>query len=260
MKGALRLVYPPQCLCCGAPVAEEGGLCPACWREAEFIQGTCCGRCGAPLPGAGEGDEADTDEDEDEGADEDTAEGVANLLTCDECLRVRRPWRHGRAALAYRGAGRKLALMLKHGDRLDLAPALGDWVARAALPLVRPGMVVAPVPLHLRRLVRRKYNQAEMLSRRVARAHGLAHMPGLLRRLRHTPMQDHGSVGDRFANVADAIAVAGPLVPQVQGRPVLLVDDVMASGATLAASAEALLAAGSGPVSVVVLARALKDA
>ncbi|MCJ1900819.1 MULTISPECIES: double zinc ribbon domain-containing protein [Paracoccus] len=245
MKGALRLVYPPQCLCCGAPVADEGGLCPACWREADFITGTCCARCGTPLPGDGAGDAGDA---------------AAGLLVCDDCLGLQRPWQQGRAALVYRGSGRRLALMLKHGDRLDLAPALGGWVARAALPLLRPDAVVVPVPVHLRRLLKRKYNQAEMLSQHVARAHGLAHLPGALRRLRHTPMQDHGSVGDRFANVDGAIGVPARMVPRLRGRAVLLVDDVMASGATLAASAQALAAAGAGPISVVVLARAVKDA
>ncbi|CAM3281672.1 Predicted amidophosphoribosyltransferases [Paracoccus aminovorans] len=244
MKGALRLVYPPQCLSCGAPVAEEGGLCPDCWREADFIQDSCCSRCGVPLPGDGL---------------EDAADEAAGLLVCDDCLAVQRPWLRGRAALAYRGTGRKLALMLKHSDRLDLAPVLGDWVARAAQPLVRPDMLVVPVPVHLRRLLKRKYNQAELLAQRVARAHGLAHRPQLLRRIRHTPMQDHGSVADRFANVDGALVVPARMAPLVEGRAVLLVDDVMASGATLAAAAEALRAAGAGPISVVVLARAVKD-
>lgn len=244
MKGALRLVYPPQCICCGEPVAEEGGLCPTCWREAEFIQGSCCSRCGVPLPGDG------LDEDQDE---------TSGLMVCDECLHVQRPWLRGRAALTYRGTGRKLALMLKHGDRLDIAPALGDWVARAATPLVRPDMIVAPVPAHLRRRMSRKYNQAEILAQRVARVHDLVHAPLLLRRLRHTPMQDHGSVEDRFANLEDAIDVPQRMASRVQGRAVLLVDDVMASGATLAAAARALRAAGAGPISVVVLARAVKD-
>ncbi|MFO1137900.1 MAG: double zinc ribbon domain-containing protein [Paracoccus sp. (in: a-proteobacteria)] len=243
MKGALRLVYPPQCICCGDAVAEDGGLCPACWREADFLQGTCCSRCGTPLPGDG------LDEDQEDGA----------LMVCDDCLHIQRPWLRGRAALTYRGTGRKLALMLKHGDRLDIAPVLGDWVARAALPLVRRDMIVVPVPAHLRRRLTRKYNQAELLSHRVARVHGLAHVPLLLRRLRHTPMQDHGSVGDRFANLEAAIDVPARMAARVQGRAVLLVDDVMASGATLAASALALRAAGAGPISVVVLARAVKE-
>ena len=245
MKGALRLVYPPHCICCGEPVAEEGGLCPTCWRETEFIQSRrCCSRCGAPLPGDG------LDEDQDE---------AAGLMVCDECLHVQRPWLRGRAALTYRGTGRKLALMLKHGDRLDIAPVLGDWVARAAAPLVRPDMIVVPVPAHMRRRMSRKYNQAELLAQRVARVHNLAHLPAMLRRLRHTPMQDHGSVEDRFANLEDAIDVPPRMVPRLQGRAVMLVDDVMASGATLATSAQALRAAGAGPISVVVLARAVKD-
>lgn len=245
MKGALRLVYPPQCLSCGAPVGEEGALCPDCWREAEFIQGSCCSRCGVPLPG--------------DGLAADDADEAAGLLVCDECLRVQRPWVRGRAALVYRGTGRKLVLMLKHGDRLDLVPALGDWTARAALPLVRPDMIVVPVPVHLRRLLKRKYNQAELLAQHIARAHDLVHEPRLLRRIRHTPMQDHGSVGDRFANLDGALVVAPQMAARVEGRAVLLVDDVMTSGATLAAAAEALRAAGSGPISVVVLARAAKD-
>lgn len=242
MKGALRLIYPPQCLSCDTPVGAEGALCPACWTEAEFIGTTCCSQCGAPLPGDG------SQQDDDDA-----------LMVCDDCLRVSRPWARGRAAMAYRGTGRKLTLMLKHGDRLDLAPALGDWVARAATPLVAPGMVVVPVPVHLRRLAKRKYNQAALLSAKVARVHGLTHLPHALKRLRHTPMQDHGSVGDRFANVADAIAAAPRHADQLQGRAVLLVDDVMASGATLAAAAQALVAVGAGPISVVVLARAVKD-
>ncbi len=242
MKGALRLIYPPQCISCDAPVAEDGALCPPCWAEAEFIAGSCCSRCGVPLPGEGLGEDDE-----------------AGLLVCDDCLATPRPWVRGRAAVTYRGTGRKLVLMLKHGDRLDLSPALGDWVARAAAPLVRPDMLVMPVPVHLRRLAKRKYNQAAILAQRVAQVHGLTHLPHALKRTRHTPMQDHGSVADRFANVEDAIALSPRIAGRVQGRAVLLVDDVMASGATLGAAARALQAAGSGPVSVVVLARAVKD-
>lgn len=243
MKGGLRLIFPPQCLCCGDPVAEEGALCITCWREADFISGCCCSRCGTPLPGEMLGDEDDE----------------AGFLICDECLQTVRPWLRGRAAMVYDGTGRRLALMLKHGDRPDLAPALGDWVARAAAPLIRPEMLVMPVPVHIRRLMRRKYNQAELLADHVAGVYGLTHMPHGLRRLRHTPMQDHGSVDDRFANVEDAIGISRRHAGDIEGRAILLVDDVLTSGATLSAAAEVLRAAGSGPIYVVVLARAVKD-
>lgn len=242
MKAALHLLYPPQCLGCDQPVAATGtvALCPDCWREARFIAGAACGRCGVPLPDDGSGQENEA-------------------LICDDCLRIDRPWRRGRAAMTYAGTGRKLVLALKHGDRPDLAPHLAGWLAAAAAPLVRPGMIVAPVPLHLRRLMRRRYNQAALLSGPVARAHRLTHMPDLLLRIRHTPSQDRRDRAERLINLDGALAVNARRVAALQGRSVLLVDDVMASGATLAQAAAALLAAGSGPVSVAVLARAVKD-
>ncbi|MFN3526538.1 MAG: ComF family protein, partial [Paracoccus sp. (in: a-proteobacteria)] len=174
IKAGVALIYPPQCLSCGEAVAGGEGavhLCPACWPDAAFVGRTCCDSCGTPLPGEAEG-----------------------FLLCDGCLAVPRPWAQGRAAMIYAGTGRKLVLALKHGDRPDLAPALGRWLAQAAAPLIRPGTVVVPVPLHLRRLLRRKYNQAELLAGQVARAHTLPHQPRLLRRRRHTEGQDHRSV------------------------------------------------------------------
>ncbi|MDO5630812.1 MAG: ComF family protein [Paracoccus sp. (in: a-proteobacteria)] len=239
MKGALRLLYPPQCLGCGDGVSEDGGLCPDCWRETRFITGTCCTRCGAPLP--------------------DDGTGIADLAICDECLRTPRPWRAGRAAMVYTGTGRGIVLALKHGDRADLAPALAGWLSRAAAPLIRPGMIVAPVPIHWRRLLKRKYNQAELLSAGLARLRGLDHIPDLLTRPRHTEGQDHKGVSDRFANIAGSLTVPHRRARTVQGRAVLLVDDVMTSGATLTEAANALIDAGSGPVSVVTLARAVKQ-
>lgn len=243
MKGALRLLYPPQCLGCGQPVAGSGdgdvALCSDCWRETQFITGAACARCGAPLADDGSGARDES-------------------WVCDDCLTIARPWRHGRAAVVYAGTGRQLVLALKHGDRPDLAPALAGWLSRAAAPLIRPGMVVVPVPLHLNRLMKRRYNQAALVSAHLARARGLEHVPDLLIRNRNTDGQDHRNVSDRFANIEGAISVNPRRVARLEGRAVLLVDDVMTSGATLSAAAEALLAAGSGPISVAVLARAVK--
>lgn len=241
LKGALRILYPPQCLSCSDPVSAEGALCGTCWADAGFITGPACCRCGAPLP--------------DEG---DAGRAKDAQLICDDCMAIARPWRHGRAAMVYAGTGRQLVLALKHADRPDLAPALGDWLARAAQPLIRPGMIVVPVPVHPWRLLRRKYNQSELLSAHVAATFGLEHRPELLQRTRHTDGQDHKGVSDRFANVAGSIAASRRHAPRLQGRAVLLIDDVMTSGATLAQSAEALRSAGSGPISVAVVARAVK--
>jgi predicted amidophosphoribosyltransferase len=237
MQAALRLIYPAQCLMCDTLVEEEFGLCPACWRDTPFLSGLVCDGCGTALPG----------------------EDPGHPLSCDDCLAVARPWVQGRAALAYQGKGRDIVLALKHGDRLDLARPAAKWMARAAAPLLRPGTVVAPVPLHWLRLLRRRYNQSALLSARLAGLAGLAHLPDLLHRRRRTPTQDGRDRSGRFANVADAITVTPRHAARIAGQPVLLVDDVMTSGATLAVAAEACLAAGASEVRVVVLARVAKD-
>ena len=241
MKAALRLIYPPQCLDCGAPVGQDGALCPGCWRDCEFVTGCACHRCGVPLPGM---------------AAMDGSDDVS--LICDDCLTTDRPWRQARAALTYQGVGRDLVLALKHGDRPDLAVALGGWLAVAAAPLVRPGMIVVPVPLHPRRLLKRRFNQAALLAGQVARVHGLAHVPTMLQRRRATPAQDHRGYGERYDNLRGALAVRARHRGALAGRAVLLVDDVMASGATLSEAARALREGGAGAVSVAVLARAVK--
>ena len=152
-----------------------------------------------------------------------------------------------------------MVLALKHGDRPDLAPALAGWLAQAASPAAQPGMVVIPVPLHPARLMRRRYNQAALVAGGVARRLDLPHLPQALRRVRNTPMQDHRGLEERFSNQAGAFAVPPASRALLVGRPVLLVDDVMASGATLTAASEVLAEAGTGPVTVAVIARAVKD-
>lgn len=238
MQSVLSALFPAQCINCGEPAAEDFGLCGPCWRATPFIGGLVCDRCGVPLPG------------EDEGRAE----------YCDDCLALARPWDRGRAALLYKDNGRRLVLALKHGDRLDLVRPATRWLIRAAAPILKPDMIVAPVPLHWSRLFRRRYNQSALLSRAFARAVGFDHCPDLLIRTRHTASQDGRGRDARFANVAGAIHIHPKRATRVGGRDVLLVDDVMTSGATLAASADACLAAGALTVSTLALARVAKDA
>jgi ComF family protein len=238
MQSALHLLFPPQCLGCNAPVASDFGLCPDCWRGTPFIAGLVCDRCGTPLPGEGDGEP----------------------VCCDDCLTIARPWGRGRAALLYRDTGRKLVLSLKHGDRQELARPAAVWMLRAARPILVPEMLVVPVPLHWSRLLKRRFNQSALLSKQLAVLAGLDHCPDLLRRGRRTESQDGRDRDGRFLNVRDAIVIHPGRRRRAAGRPVLLVDDVMTSGATLAVAAEACLAAGAHQVSIVTLARVAKDA
>lgn len=237
-RAALHLAYPPQCLSCGTLVASDFALCGTCWRETPFLTGLVCDQCGLPLPGTDPG----------------------HPVHCDDCLSAGRPWSRGRAAMIYGGQGRAMVLGLKHGDRLDLARAGAGWLHRAARPILVPGMLVAPVPLHWRRLFKRRYNQSALLSAGLAQLAGLDHCPDLLVRRRFTGTQDGRGREGRFANMADAIQPHPRCATRAKGRHVLLVDDVMTSGATLAAAAEVCVAAGATAVSVAVLARVAKDA
>lgn len=236
---ALRLVYPPRCLCCGGMVESDFGLCTGCWRDAAFIGGLVCDLCGVPLPGAAE---------------------AADLVHCDDCMSIARPWTRGRSAFLYRDTARRLVLALKHGDRQDIVNPAAGWMVQAAQPILLPDMLFAPVPLHWTRMLRRRYNQAALLSTAIAARLGQSHCPDLLTRHRRTPSLDKSSRDIRFKTLASAISIAGGRRHRIVGRTVVLVDDVMTSGATLAACTEACLAAGAAQVFVLTLARVAKDA
>ena len=235
---ALDLIYPPTCLSCAQPVGDVAALCGSCWRETAFIGGTICDACGIALPG---------------GAPDEIAH-------CDSCLAHPPPWSQGRAALAYRDVGRKLVLALKHGDRQEIARPAARWMARVLPPNLPPDTLIAPVPLHWTRLAERRFNQSALLARVLSRETGLAWCPDLLKRLRKTRSLEGTSRAERFAILEGAIGVHPKRGHLLAGRPVLLVDDVMTSGATLWAAAQACSQGGADAIYVVTLARVGKDA
>lgn len=237
-QALIRAIYPPQCISCNALVASDFGLCADCWRDTPFINGLVCDGCGVPLLG----------------------ETIAGQVEhCDDCLHGDRSWGQGRAAMMYRANGRRLILQLKHGDRMDLARPAAEWLRRAAQPLVQPDMLVAPVPLFWWRLFTRRYNQAALLSSAFAKSAGLAHCPDLLERIRQTGSQEGRSRLERFEGVRGAFAVPKRRLDLIQGRRILLVDDVLTSGATFHAASLACLQAGALSVSVLALARVAQE-
>ncbi|MDA7423439.1 ComF family protein [Thalassococcus lentus] len=236
MQTLVQLVYPPRCLSCGGLVESDFGLCGACWRDTPFVTGLVCDLCGVPLPG-----ESDS------------------IEHCDECLKTARPWMQGRAALIYKDRARRLVLALKHGDRHDIAKPAAKWMARQLRPIVKPDTIVVPVPLHLFRLMGRRYNQSALLADALATELGCVWCPDALERRQSTPSLDGKTRDERFAILAGRISVPRERAPLLKDRPVLIVDDVMTSGATLAAATEACFAAGASEVCVSVLARVAKE-
>ncbi|MFQ6550906.1 ComF family protein [Aestuariibius insulae] len=232
MQSVVRMVYPPQCLSCDAFTEEDFALCSDCWAETTFIAGAICNLCGVPLMGEGTPD-----------------------LCCDACMTLERPWKAGRAALLYSGIGRKLVLSLKHGDRLDLAAPAARWMLSSGRDLLNSNMVVVPVPSHWSRRISRRYNQAAVLAQEVARQSGLTYHPRALIRPKRTRMLDGHSRDARFAALDGAIEAHLAYGAVVAGQSVLLVDDVMTSGATLAVATKALQDAGAEDVCILTLAR-----
>ena len=237
LQKLLTLVYPTQCALCRDLVERGGTLCAHCWSDTPFIAGLVCDACGVPLLG----------------------EDPGGQVHCDDCMASPRPWLRGRAALEYHGNARRLVLALKHGDRQDLVAPCATWMARAGRDLVRPDTLVVPIPLHWFRLFRRRFNQSAALAAQSARRLNLRTCPDALVRTRPTPAQS-GTVDLRAANLSDAIQPHPRRGAALAGQDVLLVDDVMTSGATLAAATQACRAAGARQVSTLVLARVVKDA
>jgi ComF family protein len=232
----LDTVYPPRCLACTEATETARGLCGACWRDTAFIAGTACVKCGVPMMG------------------EAGAEDI-----CDSCLRHPPAWDSGAAAMLYSGAGRRMVLQLKHGDRLDMVPPLAAWMATAGAAQLQRADLIAPVPLHWRRLIRRRYNQSAELARRLARLSGKPAVVDLLTRRRPTIPQEGMNRASRAANQEGAFAVNRRHIGRLSGGSVLLIDDVLTSGATLSNCAETLRKAGAARIDVLVLARVALD-
>ena len=229
---ALDFGLPPLCPACRGLVGNDGGLCAACWAQLSFIARPFCERLGTPFgydPGPGVL----------------STEAVANPPA----------FTRARAAVRYDDIASALVHALKYGDRLDLAPTMGRWMTRAGRELTDGADALVPVPLHWRRLWTRRFNQAAALARAVSESCGVPVLDDALKRMRATPQQVGLNRADRATNVQGAFQVAEERTDAVAGRRLVLVDDVLTSGATVDTCARALLRAGAAQVDVLVFAR-----
>lgn len=233
-RAVLDTLLPPMCLSCDAPVGAPGQFCAACFAATRFITAPCCDGCGRPFGHAGQA-------------------GPGGV--CADCVASPPPWRRARAALVYDAQSRRVVLPLKYADRTELAAALAPLMARAGAALLAGAELLVPVPLHRARLVSRRYNQAALLGLALARRSGVAALPDALLRTRPTAPLEGLNREARARMVDDAFAARPSRLAALVGRRVVLIDDVLTSGATAAACTRALLAAGVASVDVLVAAR-----
>jgi ComF family protein len=230
-KLALDIALPTLCVACREPVDGEG-VCATCWSKLSFIAPPFCPRLGIPFV-------------YDPGPELLSMEAIANPPA----------YARARAAVRYDDVARTLVHALKYQDRTDLAPAMGRWMARAGRELLGEADALVPVPLHWRRGWSRRYNQSGALARVIERQTGVRLASEALRRVRPTQQQIGLSRSQRATNVQGAFKVAADRKADIQGRRVVLIDDVLTSGATADACARALLRAKAASVDVLVFAR-----
>ncbi len=225
------LLVPPLCLSCHAPLASHDALCPACWGKISFIRAPLCDRLGLPMPF-------------DTGGTMISATAAADPPDYDRA----------RAVASYDGVMRVLVHDFKFRDRQDARRLFGRWLAEAGRELLVDADVIVPVPLTRGRLLSRRFNQSALLALEVSRLTGVKADALALLRTRRTRPQVGLTRGQRRQNVAGAFAVAADRGPRLAGSKVVLIDDVVTTGATAGACARALKRAGAARVDVLALA------
>jgi ComF family protein len=234
------MLFPPRCPLCGEPVVEHGGLCPGCWSGLVQPGQPACALCQRPF-----------------------AAELPEGAVCAPCM-AQAPRHDGIAAgTLYNEAIRRLILAYKRGGRMALAPLLARLVAPRLAVLhggIGPGWLMVPVPLHRWRLWRRGYNQSALLARELAGMTGATLVVDALRRQRHTPSLAGKGRAERARVVAGAIAVQPTRRDMLKGARIVLVDDVLTSGATSNACVRALKRAGAQCVVIACIARVQDEA
>lgn len=234
---ALDLLYPPVCLACRRAIGAHGGLCPDCWRPVRFIERPYCTQFDADL-----------------------AAGETGRMVSPAAVAFPPVFARARAVACFDdGPARVLVHRLKYGDRGELAAPMGRWMARAGSELLDEADLLVPVPLHRLRLAHRRFNQSAALAAAIAQVSGVPARNDLLTRSKATPPQVGLTRGLRAKNMQGAFAVPPELRFELAERRIVLVDDVMTSGATLNAATRVLLRAGAKQVDAIVCARVVQD-
>lgn len=235
----LDAVFPPVCLSCREPISDPDAVCTACWSKINFIRQPLCDRLGIPLR-----------------YDTRSQAGDASPLLSAAATADPPNWDRARAVATYGEVMRRMVHALKYHDRHDARRLFGRWLTTAGSDLLPGTDVIIPMPLHGIRLLARKFNQSALIAAEVSRLSGITMAPGALLRIKSTPSQVGLSPSERQRNVAGAFKVAALQKHRISGKRVLLIDDVITTGATCRAATSALRRAGAVRVDVLALALA----
>ena len=229
-----NVIFPPTCLLCDTATEASSTVCTECFHAMQMISDPYCERCAQPFEYVMDWSDA----------------------PCTACQHTTPAYDAARAVWRYDAVSTRLIRKLKYADQTHLAPYLARIMCAQGAALVKRASIIAPVPLHPRRLLHRRYNQSMLLARETPH---VTLIPELLKRTRHTPPQMTLSQSERQRNVIDAFAVHPSYIQAVNGASILLIDDVITTGATLNACASMLKEAGAAWVGVLVLAKRVME-
>jgi ComF family protein len=232
---AKHLIYPPTCAGCRVAILEPHGLCATCWSSLKWIERPFCERLGTPF---------DLD--------------IGGTLLSPLAIASPPLFERARAVTSYDEMARALVYRLKYSDHMELGHALGVMMARAGAELLNDADVLIPIPLHWSRLWRRRYNQSMVLAKAVAqtyRQRPLLIQNQLLKRVKRTVHQTGLTREQRKANLKGAFHVPPKAGTMVKNKNIVLIDDVLTTGATVNAATKSLLKAGAARVDVLTFAR-----
>ena len=235
LRAAIDGIYPPSCTGCGRQTAEPGALCGACWNSIKFIEKPYCAIYGTPFS-------------------TELGDGIVSARAIADPP----PYASSRAAVSYQGLALRFVHGLKFQDRQDQAAWMAGWMARAAPDLIKDADVIVPVPLHWKRMVSRRFNQSALLAQKLALGANKPFAPLALKRSKATVTQRGLTAKARETNVKQAFIVPETQTIGIQGRRILLIDDVITTGSTVAAASRALLKAGASRVDVLAFAMVLR--
>ena len=230
IRRLIDFILPPVCPMCNNPVDEPHMLCADCFKQLNFITKPYCQKCGHPFEFDIKGD-----------------------MICASCLKQMPIYNRARSVFVYDEGSKKLILPFKHADRTDLTHIISQFLLKDYRDLISEADAIVPVPLHITRLFLRHYNQSALLANRLAHMTHRCYLPNVLKRVRATPSQGHLSAKQRQKNIQNAFRVSKPNL--IQGQKILLIDDVMTTGATVSECTKILLKSGAERVDILTVCR-----
>lgn len=233
---AANIIFPPRCVNCYCFTMQHGALCIDCWSKLNFISNPYCNSCGIPFEFV-----------------------VGDSLTCGDCITKNPSFDQARSAVVYDESCTKLITSFKYGDKTHHARILSKWIDLCGKDILNKTDFMIPVPIHLKRLRKRKYNQAALLAKYLQKDCKIPILYDGLIRVKNTPQQAGLSSYARMRNLSGAILFNQKYKHQLQGKTVTIIDDVMTTGSTLEVCSRVLKKAGIKKIYALTVARTIKE-